>query len=159
MAGTGSGSGAGQYLMDLPSRGYFTSTVPSSTLGGLRVYVCDHNTSPSEEQLIKTDSTNILIRSLTLKKSKADAKPKDNKGKVVAENGRGKRPAPVDEKPNAKRAKTSSAVGSSKKEGGPSQLSDRELQMYTVDTLRSLLRERGLPTKGKKEELIARLKQ
>ncbi len=54
---------------------------------------------PSDEQLIKTDSTNILIRALTLKKEKGrtDQKAKDSKGKVVAaavstpEEGKGKR--------------------------------------------------------------------
>jgi hypothetical protein len=53
----------------------------------------------SDEQLIKTDSTNILIRALTLKKEKGrtEQKSKDNKGKVAAaaavtpEEGNGKR--------------------------------------------------------------------
>jgi hypothetical protein len=50
----------------------------------------------SEEQLIKTDSTNILIRALTLGKKKGKVEPKsatkDNKGKVlVVEESKGKR--------------------------------------------------------------------
>jgi hypothetical protein len=54
----------------------------------------------SDEQLIKTDSTNILIRALTLKKEKGrtEQKLKDNTGKVAAaaaaatpEEGNGKR--------------------------------------------------------------------
>uniref|UniRef100_A0A7N0U4G9 DET1- and DDB1-associated protein 1 domain-containing protein n=1 Tax=Kalanchoe fedtschenkoi TaxID=63787 RepID=A0A7N0U4G9_KALFE len=42
--------------------------------GHLRVYVSDHDTAPPEEQLIRTNQTNILIRSLTLKKNKCDFK-------------------------------------------------------------------------------------
>lgn len=156
-----SNSGATQYLKDLPSRGFFTNAIPSSSPGGLRVYICDHDTAPPENQVIKTDSTNILIRSLTLNKSKGDSKLKDVNGKTAAETSKGKRPAerPAEEKMLAKRASTGSNPGSSKKEGGSVQLSDREIQMSTVDRLRSLLRERGLSTKGKKEELIARLRQ
>eukprot|EP01018_Ginkgo_biloba_P024608 Gb_37457 [translate_table: standard] len=153
---------AGQYLVDLPSRGFFGSSVfPSSNPDGLRVYVCDHDTAPPEDQVIKTDSTNILIRSLTLKKAKADAKPRDNKRKTLVENGKGKRPAekPLDDKLTVKRANSSGITVSSKKEGSSSRLPDRELQNCTVDKLRALLKERGLPTKGKKDELIARLKQ
>jgi hypothetical protein len=68
--------------------------------GGMKVYVCQHDTAPPDEQLIKTDSTNILIRALTLKKEKGrtEQKAKDSKGKVVAaaaastpEEGKGKR--------------------------------------------------------------------
>ncbi|KAH9331414.1 hypothetical protein KI387_003522, partial [Taxus chinensis] len=84
---------------------------------GLRPYICDHNTAPPEDQVIKTDSTNILIRSLTLKKGKAEPKPKDNKRKAVSENGKGKRPAekPLDDKSSSKRPNSGTASASSKK--------------------------------------------
>ncbi|KAG9143310.1 hypothetical protein Leryth_010231 [Lithospermum erythrorhizon] len=56
-------------LSNLPSRGLFSTTTPSSsTLGCTRVYICDHDTSPPQNQLIKTDQMNILIRSLLIKK-------------------------------------------------------------------------------------------
>lgn len=38
--------------------------------GELRKYVCDHNSAPPAHQYITTDKTNILIRALTLKRSK-----------------------------------------------------------------------------------------
>ena len=38
--------------------------------GTLRKYVCDHNSAPPAHQYITTDKTNILIRALTLKRSK-----------------------------------------------------------------------------------------
>eukprot|EP00246_Nothoceros_aenigmaticus_P002350 TRINITY_DN13192_c0_g2_i2.p1 TRINITY_DN13192_c0_g2~~TRINITY_DN13192_c0_g2_i2.p1 ORF type:complete len:157 (+),score=29.95 TRINITY_DN13192_c0_g2_i2:123-593(+) len=154
MAATG--GGASQYLQHLPSRGYFSTIVPSSTPGGLRVYVCDHDTAPPEEQLIRTDATNILIRALTLKKGRGDQKGKDSKGKGNSEDGKGKRLAEghSDEKTTAKRANTGS-----RKEAASSRPSDKELQSYTVEKLKQLLRDKGQPVKGKKDELISRLKR
>lgn len=43
----------------------------------------------SEEQLIRTNSTNILIRSLQLNKQRSEGK--DGKAKAVSESNRGKR--------------------------------------------------------------------
>ncbi|XP_057857092.1 uncharacterized protein LOC131066365 isoform X2 [Cryptomeria japonica] len=140
-----------QHLKALPSRGCFSAPFTPSNPDGLRPYVCDHDTAPPEDQVIKTDSTNILIRSLTLKKGKTEPKPKDNKRKPVAENVKGKRPAekPLDDKSSAKRPNS---------EGGSSRLSEKDLQSFTVEKLRSLLKEKGLPIKGKKDELITRLR-
>ena len=42
----------------------------------------------SEDQLIKTNQTNILIRSLVLKKRKVDSNLKDGKAVSVAESSR-----------------------------------------------------------------------
>ncbi|XP_058093231.1 uncharacterized protein LOC131239512 isoform X2 [Magnolia sinica] len=149
--------GASKYLANLPSRGLFSSTVLSSNPGGMRVYICDHDTSPPEEQLIKTNQTNILIRSLTLKKQKTDCSPKDVKAKYTAEGTKGKRSAErtADGRVSAKRANMTNASGLPR-EG--SSISPSEFQCLTVERLRSLLKERGLPTKGKKDELITRLK-
>uniref|UniRef100_A0A0D9XS37 DET1- and DDB1-associated protein 1 domain-containing protein n=1 Tax=Leersia perrieri TaxID=77586 RepID=A0A0D9XS37_9ORYZ len=76
MSGEG---GAAKFLSGLPSSGNFSSTSVSSTLGRLRVYVCEHGTDPPEGQVIKTDTTNILIRHLQLKK-KEDAKEAKDTG-------------------------------------------------------------------------------
>lgn len=162
--GVVSGAGAGHLLLDLPSRGYFSSSTASAALSapvGLRLYVCDHETSPPDEQIIKTDPTNILIRSLTIKKAKGDLKAKE-KPKSGADSSKGKRPAEraTDDKSLAKRANTGSGTSSSRKEGGgASSLSEKDIQGCTVEKLRSMLKERNLPRTGKKEELIARLKQ
>ncbi|KAG0496729.1 hypothetical protein HPP92_001420 [Vanilla planifolia] len=83
----GVGGGASKYLKDLPSRGLFSSRFPSSNLGSIRVYVCDHDTTPPEDQVIKTNATNILIRSLQLSKQKNDAKD----AKASMEVSRGKK--------------------------------------------------------------------
>ncbi|KAH7279133.1 hypothetical protein KP509_37G006800 [Ceratopteris richardii] len=150
---------AGRLLHDLPSKGNFSASTNAGSISstGLRFYVCDHDTSPPEDQIIKTDTKNILIRSLTLKKSKSDSKVKDKQRPGFE--GKAKRPAEktADERMTSKRTNTGSgSTFSSRKENS---LTERDLQGLTVEKLRSLLKERNLPRTGKKEELVARLKQ
>ncbi|KAM7471516.1 hypothetical protein LguiA_009699 [Lonicera macranthoides] len=156
-AGGGRG-GASKFLANLPSRGLFSSTVPSSNPGGMRVYICDHDTSPPEDQLIKTNQMNILIRSLMLKKQKGESNSKDVKGISINEGSR-KRAAEkaLDGRATAKRA-ASNAQCSSRQEGSKSRPHDKDFQSLTVERLRTLLKEKGLSVKGKKDELIARLR-
>ncbi|XP_073295608.1 protein LOWER TEMPERATURE 1 [Primulina huaijiensis] len=153
---TGSGGKATEFLANLPSRGLFSSTVFSSNPGGMRVYVCDHDTSPPEDQLIKTNQTNILIRSLMLK-NKAASSVKDGKSPAAGQSSK-KRSADraLDGKAAGKRAMSSSQLGSLQE--GSSQVVDKNLQNLTVERLRALLKEKGLSPKGKKDELISRLR-
>ncbi|XP_023894330.1 protein LOWER TEMPERATURE 1 isoform X1 [Quercus suber] len=148
--------GASEFLAGLPSRGLFSSTVISSNPGGMRVYICDHDTAPPEGQQIKTNQQNILIRSLMLRKQKGEASSKDVKGVASSEASR-KRVAerPSDSRTSAKRA---NSQGGSRQEGSNSQASNRDFQNFTVERLRALLKSKGLSPKGKKDELIARLK-
>ncbi|KAJ4972835.1 hypothetical protein NE237_006009 [Protea cynaroides] len=159
MTGSG-GGGASKYLANLPSRGLFSSTVISSNPGGIRVYICEHETSPPEEQLIETNQTNILIRSLTLKKQKSDSSSKDVKGKATTESTKGKRAAEraIDGRTSAKRMHVTSSSGNPQQEGTSTRTIGKDFQGLTVERLRALLKERGLSVKGKKDELIARLK-
>ncbi|KAK9278435.1 hypothetical protein L1049_028000 [Liquidambar formosana] len=149
-------AGVSKYLTNLPSRGLFSSTVLSSNPGGMRVYVCDHNTLPPEDQLIKTNQTNILIRSLTLKKQRGDSSSKDAKSTAATE-GSKKRAAEKALDGRSKRALTNTQI-SSRQEGSNSRAPVKDFQGLTVERLRALLKERGLSTRGKKDELIARLK-
>ncbi|AED97753.1 SAP domain-containing protein [Arabidopsis thaliana] len=156
---------ASKFLSDLPSRGFLSSTVVSSNPGSLRVYICEHDTSPPvigslriisfriKGQLIKTNQQNILIRSLLLKKQKGESSSKDSKG--TAEDGPKKRAAnrALDDRSSAKRA-----ANASRQEGSSSRTGERDFQSLTVEKLRAMLKEKGLPTKGRKDELIARLK-
>ncbi|KAF6161453.1 hypothetical protein GIB67_009332 [Kingdonia uniflora] len=162
------GGGASEYLTNLPSRGLFSSsTVTPSNPGSIRVYVCEHDTSAPEEQLIKTNLTNILIRSLKLNL-------KDVKGKATTEKA-GKRAAerPAEGKGPAKRASTAVSSRSTRQgslpsfelrpsstagEGSSSHTSEMNFKSLTVEKLRAILKERALPTRGKKDELIARLR-
>ncbi|XP_043724064.1 uncharacterized protein LOC122671039 isoform X2 [Telopea speciosissima] len=154
------GGGASKYLANLPSRGLFSSTVVSSNPGGIRVYICEHDTSPPEEQQIKTNQTNILIRSLTLKKQKGDSSSKDAKGKARAEYTKGKRAAEraVDGRASAKKVNVKNSSGSPQQGGTSTRTIERDFQGLTVERLRALLKQRRLSVRGKKDELIARLR-
>ncbi|EEE53155.1 hypothetical protein OsJ_35980 [Oryza sativa Japonica Group] len=157
---------AGSLLAGLPSRGNFVADSIASSMGGLPVYVCLHDTAPpgmradcsaSEGQVIDTDTTNILIRSLQLSKQKNEAK--DVGSRTPGESSKGKRSASrlLDGKNPSKRANTGSTAGSSAHGELGSVFSEQTLQSFTVEKLRILLKERGLSPKGKKDELIARL--
>lgn len=112
------------------------------------------------DQVISTNQTNILIRSLMLKKQRNDAVLKDVKGKSTTEITKGKRAAErtADGRASAKRASLNLNPRSSQQEKSGGCAFDKEFQSLTVDKLRILLRGRGLSVKGKKEELIARLR-
>ncbi|CAH9116271.1 unnamed protein product [Cuscuta europaea] len=155
----GGGGAASKYLSNLPSRGLFSSTFPSSNPGGMRVYICDRDTSAPENQIIKTDEMNILIRSLTLNQQRAESGSKDWQSIPANESSR-KRAAEraLGGRASAKKAASSSQVVS-QQEGAKNRNPDRDLQSLTVERLRALLKERGLSPRGRKDELIARLKE
>ncbi|XP_023553646.1 uncharacterized protein LOC111811137 isoform X1 [Cucurbita pepo subsp. pepo] len=157
MASSASSSapGASKFLGDLPSHGYFSSTVPSSNPGSMRVYICLHDTSPPEDQEIKTNQQNILIRSLMLKNSSS----KDGKGVAAAESSRKR----AGEKISDSRAKRAVQVRSTKVAmmhpgASSSATPSKDLQSLTVERLRALLKAKGLSLKGRKDDLIARLR-
>jgi len=112
-----------------------------------------------EGQIIQTDSTNILIRHLQLNKQKNEAK--DSGSRTPGETIRGKRSAArsLDVNNSAKRANLGTSSGSSVYEETISGFSQHTLQSFTVERLCALLRQSGLSTKGKKDELIARLRE
>ncbi|XP_057972352.1 uncharacterized protein LOC131160556 isoform X2 [Malania oleifera] len=144
--------GASKYLANLPSRGLFSSTVLSSNPGGMRIYICDHETSPPGDQQIQTDKMNILIRALTLKKKKGESGVKDAKA-ITTTDGAKKRAADksLDGRASAKRAMTNAQ--SSSQDGASTRTSDRDFSSLTVERLRVLLKERGLSLRGKKNEM------
>ncbi|KAL3620211.1 hypothetical protein CASFOL_035123 [Castilleja foliolosa] len=149
-------TGASKFLSNLPSRGFFSSTVISSNPGGMRVYICDHDTSPPDNQVIKTNQTNILIRSLMLKNQRGDSSSKDGKGSASNQGSRKRAAEKALDKAAGKKSISNTQLGSS--QGGSSRLPDKDLQSFTVEKLRGFLKERGLSVKGKKDELIARLR-
>uniref|UniRef100_A0A803QY42 DET1- and DDB1-associated protein 1 domain-containing protein n=1 Tax=Cannabis sativa TaxID=3483 RepID=A0A803QY42_CANSA len=77
----------------------------------MRVYVCVHDTSPPDDQQIKTNQQNILIRSLTLRNKKGDSSSKDVKSAGATESSR-KRPAErtLDSRASAKKANSQSST-------------------------------------------------
>ncbi|KAL6875603.1 hypothetical protein ACP4OV_013116 [Aristida adscensionis] len=106
------GSDAAKFLSGLPSRGNFASSSVSS-LGGFRVYVCEHSTDPPEGQVIKTDTTNILIRHLQLNKHKSEGK--DGGSRTPGESSKAKRSAArsLDVNNSVKKPNLGSSSGSS----------------------------------------------
>eukprot|EP00899_Mesostigma_viride_P010621 jgi/Mesvir1/19560/Mv07032-RA.1 len=166
------GTTGASLLAGLPSSGNFTKVAPGSAIVGPppRVYICVHDTNPPEDQRVKTDATNILIRALTLKKEK---KAKEKLAKV--EDTKGKRPADssFEDKAPHKRQNVlgmSTAGGLQTKKGGegtPAACASSggvgggrehdQLAALTVESLKVMLREKGLPTKGRKDELVSRL--
>ncbi|PKI53288.1 uncharacterized protein LOC116213504 [Punica granatum] len=147
---------ASKLLANLPSRGLFSSTVLSSNPGGMRVYVCEHDTSPPDGQLIKTNQQNILIRSLMLRKQRGESTSKNGKGVTTGEGSRKRTSERLLD--NGASAKRPSNQASSRQDGSNAKIADRDLHTLTVERLRALLKERGLSPRGKKDELISRLK-
>ncbi|RAL42821.1 hypothetical protein DM860_009328 [Cuscuta australis] len=152
------GGEASKYLSNLPSRGLFSSAVPSSSPGGMQVYVCVRDTMPPENQIIKTDQMNILIRSLTLDQHRGVSGLKDRRS--TANDSSRKRAAgrALDGRASAKKAASSSQAISCQ-EGTKNHVPDRHFQSLTVERLRALLKEKGLSPRGRKDELVARLNE
>ncbi|CDY31371.1 BnaA02g33700D [Brassica napus] len=81
-----------------------------------------------------TNQQNILIRSLSLKKQKGDSSSKKRSAnKALDDSSSAKRPANV-----------------SRQEGSSSGTGEKDFQSLIVEKLRALLKEKGLPTKGRK---------
>ncbi|KAF8036966.1 hypothetical protein BT93_B0021 [Corymbia citriodora subsp. variegata] len=122
----------------------------------MRVYVCEHDTSPPEGQVIKTNQQNILIRALTIRKQTGHPIPKIAKGVTIAEGSRKRASERLLDSGTS--SKKPAGQAGSRQEGSSIHLADKDLHSLTVERLRALLKERGLSPKGKKDELIARLK-
>lgn len=93
-----------------------------------------------------------------LKKQKGESSSKDEKGISMNESSR-KRAAEraVDSRASTKRA-MSITQNSSQQEGTKLHAPYKNFQSLTVERLRALLKEKGLSLRGKKDELIARLR-
>jgi len=160
------------FLADLPSFGAFSKyTGGPSQHGCVPRYVCDHNTDPPDGQYIKTDETNILIRSLSKKKKvppvqKPQEKPpdpasgskRDVKGKRPAdeESGGARLTSNMLDDFSAKRLKTAmqeSTTTTTRRES-----ESDSLENMTKTQLVALCKSSGLATNGNKEQLIERLK-
>ncbi|KAF7053638.1 hypothetical protein CFC21_061511 [Triticum aestivum] len=142
--------GAAKFLTGLPSRGNFSSSSISSNLSISDIL---------EGQVIETDTTNILIRHLQLKKK--DSEAKDAGSRTPGESGKGKRCAArsLGVQKSSKKPNLGSSSGLPSSDEAISGFSQHTLQSFTVERLRALLRQRGLTTKGKKDELITRLRE
>ncbi|KAG2561920.1 hypothetical protein PVAP13_8KG216604 [Panicum virgatum] len=152
------GGSAGKFLAGMPLRGNFSSASILKITIFILILACKISLLFLEGQIIQTDSTNILIRHLQLNKQKNEVK--DSGSRTPGETTRGKRSAArsLDVNNSAKRANLGTSSRSSVYET-ISRFSQHTLQSFTVERLRALLRQSDLSTKGKKDELIARLRE
>lgn len=163
---------ASSLLEGLPSRGLLTDAQGVS-VSRPPPHVCDYDTAPPPDQVITTDPTNILIRALTSKRANREAQQKtsgkDNKGKRPAasmDDSAGEAPAKRERRdPSAtdsrgsERGANRAFHGGSGGSGSSHKISKAELDGYTVERLKAFLKDRGLPVRGRKEELLTRVKR
>lgn len=138
------------FLEGLPVRGNLTEGAVCLSKR-VPTYVCDHDTSAPAHQVITTDTTNILIRSLRIKRGKEEGSKQDRAG-----NGKRTADSPLD---NLARPQKRAAGKGKEEEPKGQKMSEKELEALTVDKLKALLKEKGCTVKGKKEELLARVKK
>ncbi|PNG93973.1 hypothetical protein TSOC_015276 [Tetrabaena socialis] len=147
-------------LQDLPARPRHSGSelaLPSS-----RPYICTHETAPPAHQVILTDqSTSALLRivrkptrvaAAAVGKKGADAKGAGKR--TLAETGA----APTSERPAKKaNAAAAEAGAAASRPASLAAFTADELKAKTIPLLKELLKARGLPVSGAKEELIRRL--
>ncbi|OEL19152.1 hypothetical protein BAE44_0019829 [Dichanthelium oligosanthes] len=163
------GGGAAKFLAGMPSRGNFSSGSVSSSLGGFRVYVCEHSTDPPGQW-----SLGYVVMSWVFVFSEKKCCVSCAQNVSAARS--------LDVNNSAKRANLGTPSGSSVYEFQENNMlhscfcpnpayiviflesygyfnlaeepisgfSQHTLQSFTVERLRGLLRQGGLSTKGKK---------
>lgn len=152
-------------------RGLLTSVQPGSAfVSAPALYIADHNTAPPVNQVVKTDPSSLLIKTLQKQVPKEDPKRKGARA-----SDRGKRPAegPAEGDPgnaakrgpgvsgagpsNAAGPSTSAAAGPSIPQPAEADYNRLRLQSKTVKDLQAILKAWGLPISGKKEDLVVRI--
>ena len=128
-------------LDSLPSRGLCSSARPSLR-GSARVYVPVHNTAPPADQVVRTDGTNLLIRSLTQHREREERARKAGGDKRAAD---GTADAPAAKRPAPEVTVPAGPITAAAARG------------FTVPQLKAALQSKGLPVGGKKEDLLERL--
>ena len=126
-------------------------------------YIADHDTAPPESQIVKTDPSSLLIRSLQIRKAREEG---SKKAKRPFATDKGKRPAneiPAQDQNTAKQVKQNSKnvgeAGPSSSVPAPSRgyFTKLGLQAKTIKDLQAILRNWSLTTSGRKEDLIQRI--
>lgn len=139
-------------LQNLPSRGFLPAEGHVAMCSGAPNYVAAHSTEPA--QIVHTDPTNPLVRTLRLKKtagkkrkgSPAGAPKKAAKG---AAGGNGQKQARGKGSPSGAQANQASASVRS--------YSRLELGLMSLKGLQDVLRAHGAPVSGRKAELVERI--
>ncbi|EFN58792.1 hypothetical protein CHLNCDRAFT_140569 [Chlorella variabilis] len=150
------------FLDNLPSRGTLVAVQPGAAFSSPpTVYIADHDTTP--QQVVRNDTTNILIKTLQNKRAKEEAKRKQaraaDKGKRPVEEAEGSRPAKRPAAAAGDGAGPSGAAGGGSSVPDPAQagFSKLGLQMKTIKDLQNVLKAWNLTVSGKKDDLIQRI--
>ena len=128
-------------LDNLPKRGLCSAARPALH-GAARIYVPVHDTAPPADQVVRTDGTNLLIRSLQLHHEREERARKAGGEKRGADGGAAA--------PAAKRPAAEVTVPA-----GP--ITAVAARSFTVPQLKAALQSKGLPVGGVKEMLLERL--
>lgn len=149
-------------------RGLLTSIQPGALfLNQPATLIADYSTAPPADQIIKTDPTSLLIRTLQTRKAREEAKRR--KGKRAAPDG-GDANKPQTKRANSKSAATletatTAQAGPSTNDGAAAPAAANETSNYsraqlaskTVKDLQAILKTLGCPTSGRKDDLIDRI--
>jgi hypothetical protein len=136
-------------LLNLPSAGTCTAARPASHGGLPPTYVAAHDTAAPPEQVIGTDATNLLIRTLTIKKQREESARKEAEaaGKGKRKEGEsGGAGGSGSGAPAAKRA----AVEEGGSGGAGGALTRGAARNLDVKALKAELAKKGLPVGGNK---------
>jgi len=126
-------------------------------------YIAMHDTSPPSSQVVKTDPSSLLIKSLQARKGKKAAARRDTKGKRSAEqdtSGRVTKKSAVEG--SASGSGPSSAGREEQQQGDQGQAAGQqrsrsELEAKTVKELQNILQSMNLPVSGRKGALVDRV--
>ena len=123
-------------LDNLPSRGLCSAPRPALH-GAPRVYVPVHDTAPPADQVVRTDATSLLIRSLTQQREREERARKAGA-------------PPAGEKRGADGAAGAPAAKRPAVELPPEPHTAAAIRGFTVPQLKAALQRKGLPVSGKK---------
>lgn len=119
-------------------------------------YIAMHDTSPPSSQVVMTDPSSLLIKSLQARKGKKAVTKRDVKGKRSAEQeASGRIVAKKSAIEGSASGSRPSAVGQEQQQG--QQSSRSELEAKTVKELQNILQSMNLPVSGRKGALIDRV--
>lgn len=116
-------------------------------------YVAVHDTSPPHGQIVTTDPSSLLIKSLKARKSGQQIRKKQ----IAVD--KGKRPADGQPEGQQGSKKRGVAEDASTSRQGAVTYSKIQLENKTVKDIQKILQEMGLPVSGKKEVLVQRVLQ
>eukprot|EP00884_Botryococcus_braunii_P007569 jgi/Botrbrau1/16813/Bobra.150_2s0040.1 len=131
------------FLEKFPARGFWTDDLRGGVIGRpAPSYIAEHDTGP-RAGVVQSDPTNVIVQSLQAQPPKS--RKREATGSAGAE-------------PPTVRSRSAGPSGvSTEVSGAHVEYSAVDLQRRTVQELQTILADKNLPTRGRKEELIRRI--